>query len=217
MSVWVIIPIKPLKQAKSRLASVITPEQRQQFAQALLRNTLETVQGVPQITGTLVISRDSKALAIAREYKAFTVMESGAPELNAALMRAAQVVSGWRADAVLVLPADLPLITREDISAIIDLGRDYRSVVIATDEHEDGTNALMTRPPGMFAYAYGAGSYQRHMALARAAGAAVKVYHSERLMLDVDLPEDLERYIRLTSTNGSARHSLFKPLPDNAK
>jgi 2-phospho-L-lactate/phosphoenolpyruvate guanylyltransferase len=214
MSVWVIIPVKPLKLAKSRLASVITPEQRQDFAQNLLRHTLEVVQSVPQVTGTLVISRDTKVLSIARDYKAFTVMESGAPELNAALMRATQVVSGWHGDSVLVLPSDLPLLTSEDVNAIIELGKDYHSMVIATDQNEDGTNALMTTPAGLIPYAYGVGSYQRHIGLAKAAGASVKFYHSERL-LDVDLPEDLEKYTQMTSA-GSKVEVLKPVLPDNA-
>jgi 2-phospho-L-lactate guanylyltransferase len=215
MSVWVIIPVKPLKLAKSRLAAVISPDQRQEFAQALLRRTLEVVQNVPQVTGTLVISRDTKVLAIARDYKAFTVMESGAPELNAALMRATQVISGWHGDSVLVLPSDLPLLTSEDISAMIDLGKDYHSMVIATDQNEDGTNALMTTPPGLIQYAYGSGSYQRHIALAKAAGVSIKFYHSERLLLDVDLPEDLEKYMKM-SVNGSKVEVLKPVLPDNA-
>jgi 2-phospho-L-lactate/phosphoenolpyruvate guanylyltransferase len=216
MTVWAIIPVKPLKLAKSRLAGVITPEQRQRFAQSLLLHTLEVIRNVPQVTGTLVISRDSKALALARDHKAYTVMESGTPELNAALMRATQVVAGWHGDAVLILPADLPLLSSEDVSGIIELGKDDNSVVIATDQHEDGTNALMTRPPGMFPYAYGPGSFRRHIELARQAGASVKHYHSERMLLDVDVPEDLERFLRLSPEVADTQEMLKLFIPDNA-
>jgi 2-phospho-L-lactate/phosphoenolpyruvate guanylyltransferase len=214
MSVWVIIPVKPLQQAKSRLSGVITPEQRLQFAEALLRRTLEVVRDVPQVAGALVVSRDPKVLAIAREYKAYTVLESGAPELNAALMRATQVIVGWRGNAVLILPADLPLLSREDVIGITEMGREERTVVIATDRHEDGTNALLARPPGMFAYAYGPGSYRRHASLARQAGAQVKLFHSTNLLLDIDLPEDLEKYQQLTEDGNHA--SLKSLIPDRA-
>ena len=44
------------------------------------------------------------------------------------------------------------------------------------------------------------GSYQRHMALAKEAGATVKLFHSERLALDIDVPADLEDYYRLTGS-----------------
>lgn len=200
MSIWVIIPVKPLTRAKSRLADALSPEERQQLSEMLFRRVLTAVQGAPQVAGTLVISRDPRALSIARDMNAHTVQESGALELNSALMRATQVVGGWRGGAVLILPADLPLITPEDVSGMSALGQENNTVVIATDQREDGTNAMLVRPPGLFAYAYGPGSFQRHRALAEEAGATVKVYHSERLALDIDVPADLEEYYRLTGS-----------------
>ena len=198
MTTWVIIPVKPLRLAKSRLAAVLAPEDRQQLAEAMLRHVLGVVQQVPQITGTLVISRDNHALALAREYGAKTIQESGAPELNAALMRATTIVASWRTDAVLVLPADLPLIASEDVTRIVEMGRKpHPCVVIATDRNKDGTNALYVQPPGLIDYAYGEGSFQRHAVLARDAGAEVEVYQSDRLLQDIDLPEDIENYYRM--------------------
>jgi len=195
MGVWVIIPVKPLNRAKSRLSQVLTPEQRQQLAETMLRHVLSVVQPVSQVMGTLVISRDGRALAIAREYGARTVQESGAPELNSALMRATQVVARWKGEAVLILPADLPLIAAEDITGIIEMGgHSARAGVIATDQHQDGTNALFIRPPGLIKYAYGTGSYERHKQLVGDAGVDVKVYESERLLLDIDMPADLQSY-----------------------
>jgi 2-phospho-L-lactate guanylyltransferase len=202
MSIWVIIPVKPFNRAKSRLSQVLSPQQREQLAEAMLRHVLSAVRTVPQVMGTLVISRDGRALAIARDYGARTVQESGAPELNAALTRATQVVARWRTQAVLVLPADLPLIAGEDIAAIIEMGQSERSMVIATDDNEDGTNALFTRPPGLVDYAYGPGSFQRHIAQAKAEGADVRVYQSERLLLDIDMPEDLQSYQHLVEYKG---------------
>src|SRR5262249_9550933 len=132
-----------------------------------------------------------------------TVQESGAPELNSALMRATQVIARWKSAAVLVLPADLPLIAGEDIAAMIEMsGNSAQSVVIATDQHDDGTNAMFVRPPGLFPYAYGPGSYERHKQLARDAGADLKIYRSERLLLDIDIPADLQSYNELAGIGG---------------
>ena len=197
MGVWVIIPVKPLNQAKTRLSQILTPEQRQHLAETMLRHVLGVVQHVPQLMGTLVISRDNKALAIAREYGARTVQESGAPELNSALMRATQVIGRMNASAILILPADLPLIVPEDVQGIIHKGESEPSIVIATDQHNDGTNALFIRPPGMIDYAYGAGSFRRHIEKAREVGADVHIYQSERLSLDIDMPADLKFYTEL--------------------
>lgn len=194
MSIWAIIPVKPLNRAKSRLSQVLSPDERQQLAESMLRHVLETVREVPQVMGTLVISRDGKALAIAREYGARTVVESGAPELNDALLRATQVVTRWRGSAILILPADLPLVAPEDVACILEMGLTERTVVLATDQHQDGTNALFIRPPGLIGYSYGVESYHRHIDMARQVGAEVKLYESQRLMLDIDMPDDLAMY-----------------------
>jgi 2-phospho-L-lactate guanylyltransferase len=206
VTIWAIIPVKPLSRAKSRLESVLSPAERQQLAETMFRRVLAAVKETPQVAGTLVISRDTRALAIARDMSAHTVQESGAPELNNALMRATQVVAGWRGGAVLILPADLPLITPEDLGGMIEIGQDLQSVIIATDQNEDGTNAMLIRPPGLIDYAYGPGSFQRHVALAQEAGAKVKRYYSDRLALDIDVPADLEAYYRLS---GSSQEALI--------
>lgn len=198
MSVWAIIPVKPLRLAKSRLASVLTPEQRQRFAETMLRHVLSVTRDVPLVTGTLVISRDNRVLTIAREYGAKTVQESGQPELNSALMRATHIIASWRSEAVLILPADLPLVQPQDIDGLIRAaGHQDDTVVLATDRNKDGTNALFMRPPGLIDYAYGPGSYQRHGVMARDAGASVILYESERLVYDIDLPEDIANFYRV--------------------
>src|SRR6187402_632105 len=125
VTIWAIIPVKPLSRAKSRLESVLSPAERQQLAETMFHRVLTAVKETPQVAGTLVISRDPRALALARDMGAHTVQESGAPELNNALMRATQVVAGWRGGAVLILPADLPLITPDDLGGMIEIGQDF--------------------------------------------------------------------------------------------
>ncbi len=210
MSTWVVIPVKPMRLAKSRLAKVLTPDQRQRFAELMLRHVLSVVTTVPQVTGTLVISRDNRALTLAREYGARTVQESGTPELNAALIRATRIIASWRADGVLVLPADLPLLAPEDVTGMIHMGTTEPSVVLSTDRNRDGTNALLARPPDLIRFAYGPGSFQRHAVLARDAGAEVYEFQSPRLVQDIDLPEDIENYYRIAFRDN---HNARLPLP----
>ncbi len=193
MSLWAIVPVKPLKNAKSRLSPALSPDQRFELAQAMLRHVLSVTTAIPEITGSLVISRDTKALAIAREMGAKTLQEGATSNLNPALLRATMVVKSWRADAVLILPADLPFVNADDIRGMLRLAVD-RSIVIATDNARDGTNALLARPPDAIEFEYGSGSFLRHIRSAEAAGLQAIAYDSERLALDIDLPEDLETY-----------------------
>jgi 2-phospho-L-lactate/phosphoenolpyruvate guanylyltransferase len=196
MSLWVIIPVKPLNRAKSRLAEVLSPEQRSRFAEMLFRRILTVVRDVPQVTGTLVISRDTKALAIARELGAKTLQESNPSDLNPALERATEVVRVWGGNAVLVLPADLPFVTKNDIESIAEMGMFGTKVVLATDRESDGTNAFLMRPAGLIPFTYGKGSFERHTIAAKLAGADVRIYASKNIELDIDVPEDLANYNR---------------------
>lgn len=202
MNVWAIVPVKPFNRAKSRLAGALVPEQREMLAASLLERTVQLLLPLPQVQGVLVISRDTKALSMARDLGAQTVQESGAPELNSALYRATRALRVWRADAVLVVPADLPLLAKEDVQMVCHLGRYQGSVVIAPDRHEHGTNLLLVRPPGLIPYSFGVESFVTHQQLARDAGASVLIYRSERVSLDLDTPDDLQSYFELAKALG---------------
>lgn len=200
MRTWAILPIKPFDLAKTRLAMALSPSERASLAERWYRHVLGAAQATREIDDVMVISRDARALAIAREMDAYTARErlpdDGAPSLNAALTqateRALHVVRSL--DAVLLLPADLPLLQSADLAAMVALAGRGAAVVIAPDGKGDGTNAMLVRPPAMFPYMYGVGSFARHTAAAWAAGARVEVYRSERLMLDIDVPRDLALY-----------------------
>lgn len=212
MTLWAIIPVKPLNRAKSRLSEVLSPDQRSDFAEMMFRRMLSVLRDVPQVTGTLIISRDSRALSIAREFGAKTVQEGSRSDLNPALTRATEVVRLWRGNAVLILPADLPFITKDDVLKIAEMGKYGESVVLATDYEGDGTNAMLVRPPGLIPYKYGENSFDRHRVAAKLAGADVKIYQSDTVSLDIDVPEDLEKFNRMV---GEEHFEYLVPfLPD---
>lgn len=189
---WAIVPVKPLRRAKSRLASVLSRDERAALSQEMLIHTLDVLKEVPGIERVLVVSRDSRALALARDVGAHTVTERGEPQLNSALVRATLVARGYGVSGVLVLPADLPLVQKEDIEMLLSRAKDPPVVVIAPDRHRKGTNALLASPPGLIEYDFGPDSFKMHQERAKAAGARVEICELSSLGLDVDLPEDLE-------------------------
>ncbi len=195
MTLWAIVPVKPLRTAKSRLSAVLTRDEREILSQQMLINTLDLLREVKEIERTLVVSRDTKALSIARKHGARTVTENGAPELNNALARATIVAQQYDISGVLVIPADLPLMRMDDVEELISKATDPPVVVIAPDRHGRGTNALLSSPPGLIAYDFGTDSFERHIARAKAAGVQLVVFENPSIGLDVDLPEDLE-YLR---------------------
>lgn len=192
MTLWAIVPVKPLRRGKSRLAGTLSEDERTELNRSLLQNTLKTLSELKEVEEVLVISRDPHALTIARNYGARTVREDGQPELNTALKRATVVAQVYATGAVLILPADLPLVTAEDVRTLIERAGEPPTVVIAPDRHGTGTNALLISPSGLIEYDFGENSFQRHCQRAREAGARLEIVNLPSLGLDLDLPEDLE-------------------------
>ena len=192
MGLWAIIPVKPLRRGRSRLSSVLSEDERALLNFTLLGSTLKTLSEVPEIDQILVVSRDPAALALARDYQARTVQEDGQPGLNTALQRATVVAQLYSAQEILVLPADLPLISRKDIQRIVNVGGNPPVVAIAPDRCNNGTNALYMNPAGIIRYQFGENSFSKHMDEARAKGIRVEVCEFSSLSLDLDSPEDLD-------------------------
>ncbi len=192
MTYWAIIPVKPLRRGKSRLSGVLSLEARTALNHYLLSNTLEILASISEIEYSLVVSRDPEALTIAREYGARTVQEQGSPQLNVALTRATMVALSHSVQGVLIIPADLPLLTAEDIRDVVNHAGAPPVVVITPDRHRRGTNAMLVCPPGLIRYEYGPDSFAKHCQQARRAGARLEVRERGSVALDIDFPEDLE-------------------------
>lgn len=189
----VVIPVRALEGAKSRLGEVLDAEERRELVELLLRRTLEAALGAPGVDLVAVVSPDGAALAVARSVGAQPVVQH-TTGLNPGLVEAREALRG-RADRLLILPTDLPGITADDVTAMLSLadgaGSGRRPVVaLAPDRHGRGTNALLLDPLDVIEPAFGGGSRAAHAALAAAAGAAY-VELVGRLQLDVDTPDDL--------------------------
>lgn len=203
MTIWAIIPVKPLRSGKSRLAGALSADERTELNRTLLQHTLNTLSDLREVEHVLVISRDPAVLSVARTHGARTVREYGQPHLNTALQRATVVAQVYATRGVLVLPADLPLISREDVLTLIERATDPPVVVIAPDRHEKGTNALLISPAGLIEYDFGENSFQRHCRRVKEADARLEVVNLPSLGLDLDLPEDLELIKSLEKTTAS--------------
>lgn len=200
MTIWAIIPVKPLRRGKSRLAGALSEDERAELNQSLLQHTLKTLADIRELEQVLVVSRDPHALTIARQHGARTVREDGQPLLNMALARATVVAKIHATRGVLILPADLPLISREDVLTLIGKAGEPPVVVIAPDRHGRGTNALLISPSGLIEYDFGENSFQRHCERAKQAGARLEIVDLPSLGLDLDMPEDLEIIRELEKT-----------------
>jgi len=185
----VLIPVNGLERAKGRLAEMLSPGQRAELALA----TLGTVLGAVEEAGGrgYVLTADRRVAEVVAGRAALMVEREEAAGLNAQLEAAVAELGG---DELLILHADLPLATGKDIRAVAAAARTAPSATMVISP-DGGTNAMLLRPPGRFALAYGKGSAASHGAAAEAAGMAIVAVEAPGLALDLDTADDLERLL----------------------
>ena len=192
MSLWAIVPVKPLRRGKSRLSEILSEEERTQLNYQLFTHTIEVLKMVDAISDILVVSRDSDVLTEAREMDVRTVTENGTPELNNALRRATLFSSSFSTEGVLIVPADIPLLTPGDVSDFLSARKEPPMTIIAPDWKREGTNMLFTDPGDLLTFSFGEDSFVKHSELSKSRGAEVIVVENERIALDLDTPEDYQ-------------------------
>jgi 2-phospho-L-lactate/phosphoenolpyruvate guanylyltransferase len=186
-----VIPVRGLDGAKSRLGAVLDAEERRDLAERLARRTIRAAVATPAIAETLVVTPDDDVRRLALELGARPLLQRSGG-LNQALRQARAEAIGAGADALLVLPTDLPRITSDAISALLDTLRDPARplVAIVPDRHGRGTNALLLAPPDAIEFCFGGDSRAAHVEAAMAIDAQL-VEADGPLTIDLDTPDDL--------------------------
>jgi 2-phospho-L-lactate guanylyltransferase len=203
-----VLPVKSFGRAKSRTALEDGP--RAALAEAMVADVLDALVAVPSLDGVLVVTREKLAAAAARAVGADVIEDPWEAGHSIAAAHGAAIAAAGGAERVLLVPGDCPGLDAAEVEALLagtggadapgpaaDAGRTAApglpgaEVVIVPDRHGSGTNALLLSPPDAIEPSFGPGSFARHAALARAAGARVRVANVPSLAFDIDTPEDL--------------------------
>jgi 2-phospho-L-lactate guanylyltransferase len=208
VTVFVIIPVKRLDNAKSRLSSLLTDDERKQFCLKMLEDVLRTVKSTKRAHETVVVSKDSTVSKIAKNFDA-TYLKERTMGLNKTVSEAVDWCVEMGAISVLVLPADVPLVAPMDLNRIFTLG-ETASMVISPSRNGKGTNALLLTPPNVSQTFYGPRSFQRHIKEASKLKISFRRYRSPRIALDIDTVEDIIYFVSLKAKETSAYKVLEK-------
>ncbi len=199
---FAIVPVKKFDNAKTRLSSILTLEDRIMLSSLMLERTLGVLERVPALDRILVVSADSRAQEIALNHRAKFLHEEKENGVNSAVMLADDYSDAEGADATVVLPQDLPLLNQDDVSMLLKLARNHDScIMICPSQRYDGTNALLRKPPSAIKTYFDSNSYESHIAEAGKSGVQVRIYLSKSLMSDVDAPDDIKQIIRDANTD----------------
>jgi 2-phospho-L-lactate guanylyltransferase len=203
-----LVPAKTLVEAKGRLASALSENERRDLVLAMLEDVLTALARVPAIDSVSVVSPDNDVLHLAAQLGANPIAESaGVRGMNQALTRALSAMSP-QLDTLVVVLADLPEISPADVGTAIDTLPERGVLVCPSDD--GGTSLLAVRPPNVIPFSFGPRSAAAHRQAAEGAGVEYRELTLDSLRRDVDSPQDLLRL--LDHSQGGATQRLLAPL-----
>lgn len=192
--VWAIVPYKEPPFGKSRLSNRLTAAQRTTLASTMLEEVVDALSNSTQISGILLVS-DSIHLDEFSHRKNVIVLETQTDNLRDAVTQAALFATNQlNCSTSFIVPADLPLISTEDIDCAI---KQHEQVTLIPDVRFKGTNGVIATPPNAFEYVFNGQSFNDHQQNARSAGLRPKSLQIESFAHDVDTFDDLMMVVQL--------------------
>jgi 2-phospho-L-lactate guanylyltransferase len=196
---WAIIPVKPFDIGKSRVAGVLDAGARAALNRQLFDHVFAQALAAFRPERVAVVTADAGLRARVGVRGAHGIVEASAGDLNAALGQTCGFALERGAQAIMVLPSDLPFVNTADIEALQAAMGPAPCCVIAPDAAGQATNALVLAPPDPGFFRFGPGSFAAHVQLARARGVAVEVVRRPGLAFDLDTPEDYREFLSRTA------------------
>lgn len=165
----------------------------------MLQDVLKAVASSDKIESTIVVSPEQEAVNLAKSLGFSTLLEKTQRGVNIAVNTANEYCLNNGASSTIILPADIPLIKPGDIKKIVNASRNNKSVVIIPSKRLDGTNALLRSPPDIIPTSYDIESYFSHKKYALQQKIPISIIKLHSVMLDLDIPEDLEEFMAKVS------------------
>lgn len=175
-----LVPVKAFSDAKARLAAVLGDAERERLARWTATRVLAAAGELP----TYVACDDEQVATWAGEHGAAILWHPGVG-LNAAVNNSVADLREAGVTDVIVAHGDLP--RAHSLASLTEPG----TLTLVPDRHGDGTNVIALPTDLQFRFAYGPGSFQRHLDAAIAAGHSVRVRRDPLLAADIDTPADL--------------------------
>lgn len=187
----VLVPVKALAQGKSRLSARLSAEARHALSRAMLTDVVTSARSAAGVERVVVVSSDPSLLQLARQLGVEAVDEGYPRGLNGAVAVGTEFCLQLGATAVLVLLADLPLVTAQDIELIFRQMNGEPQIIVIPCKEGEGTNALLRTPPEVVPTRFGGPSLEAHRKVAREYSITCQTVEIPRIAFDIDSSEDL--------------------------
>jgi 2-phospho-L-lactate guanylyltransferase len=189
-----VIPLKPLAQAKSRLADTAPGDTRPGLALAFAQDTVAAALAAPGVRDVAVVTGDARAGRALAELGARIVADEPGGGLNVALAHAEAVVRAGRpGGAVAALNADLPALRPAELARVLEAAGEFPRAFLP-DAPEIGTTFLSAAPGHALRPEFGADSRVRHR---RSGAVELSPAGVDSVRRDVDTGDDLRAALAL--------------------
>jgi 2-phospho-L-lactate guanylyltransferase len=198
MNVAALMPVKGFRNAKQRLAPLLGSDAREVLAEAMFRDVLRQVRAARGLSGTFVVTGDDRVASIASAAGAEVLREHAEEGETAAVDFARLEMKNAGCEAALILPGDMPLVRAADVEQVlaqVPHGAASPYALLVPSHDRKGTNALLLAPPDIIKLRFGYDSFNFHMSQVTAQGLPMRFIENERIALDIDEPQDLERFL----------------------
>jgi len=203
MNPAILVPVKDPVHAKSRLAPLLNADERAAVACALLEDLIAALLPLPW--PVVVATSSARTEARIRRLGWQIIHEKTQTSESASVDEASRQLAARGFDAVLRLPADLPLISTADAAELLSQSIPSPGAVIVPSRDGTGTNALLRHPPGIFPSLFGPDSFAGHIREALAAGARTRIIVNPRIALDLDDPADINHFLTQAAAGETCR------------
>jgi 2-phospho-L-lactate guanylyltransferase len=181
------------------------------LSELLLWNTLGVLKKSSVLSQIVIVSSDDRAEKIARISDVECLREDSDRGVNAAISRADDYSCEMGADATIVIPQDLPLLTNSAVDMICRRAEGQeRSLVICPSIRYDGSNALLRKPSDLMRTFYENDSFNAHLRLAKELKIVLNIFLSDRIMIDLDTIEDVRILVQRGTANGPVAYLKSK-------
>jgi 2-phospho-L-lactate guanylyltransferase len=192
--VHAIVPMKVIGKSKTRLSS-LPPKERARLSVAMLSNVLAALRRSRKVHDMTVVSADMGVSRIARRYGAGFLREKDRLGLNKALRLAIRRLAPKSTEAVMIVHADLPLLTARNIDRFLARSKHFE-VAMVPCKNGTGTNALLLRPSTAISPAFGKASFKAHLSQAKERKLRWTVLRIPEIQFDIDDSQDLRKFMR---------------------
>jgi 2-phospho-L-lactate/phosphoenolpyruvate guanylyltransferase len=198
-----LLPVKAPGNAKQRLNGYLSPSQREALARLMFEEVFSTLCAVRGLDRIIVATSD-QAVGDRATRSGAMVFEEGEQRGHS---HSADAVShhamSCGAATILLLPIDVPLVTKAEIEGLFEGAQ--TGVIVVPSLDGTGTNALVRTPPDAIPSCFGPGSFLAHLDRARERGVPATVRRPPGLLFDIDTPEDVEELFRRAPDSRTAR------------